>query len=214
MRRQTQSRRSRLAKPDATQALFLTLILPRVESHGLVAFRHLRCDDARQNAINEMVALAWRWTLRLVQRGKDVTQFPTAIATFAARAVKAGRRLTGQEKAKDVLSPLAQRRHSFSVSKLVEVSTLSGTNPIEEALQDNTVSPVPDQVAFRCDFPRWLASLDERRHRIAEDLMLGERTFDVANKHGLSPARVSQLRREFMEDWQRFCGDGEESAPA
>ena len=44
--------------------------------------------------------------------------------------------------------------------------------------------------------------------------MLGERTLDVANKHGLSPARVSQLRREFMEDWTHFCGDGEESAPA
>jgi hypothetical protein len=207
MQRQTQPRQSHPCKPDATQTLFQTVILPRVESHGQVVFRSLRCEDTRQNAINEMVALAWRWTLRLVERGKDVTQFPTAIATFAGQAVKAGRRLTGQEKAKDVLSPQAQRHHNFTVSKLVEVSTLSGNNPIEEALQDNTVSPVPDQVAFRCDFPRWLASLDERRHRIAEDLMLGERTFDVANKHGISPARVSQLRREFMEDWDRFTGE-------
>ena len=37
--------------------------------------------------------------------------------------------------------------------------------------------------------------------------MLGERILDVANKHGLSIGRVSQLRREFMEAWQRFCGD-------
>jgi hypothetical protein len=33
-----------------------------------------------------------------------------------------------------------------------------------------------------------------------------ERTMDLANKYGISPARVSQLRREFMEDWDRFCG--------
>src|SRR4051794_12926430 len=137
MQRQTQPRRSTPGKPNATQALFLTLILPKVESHGQVVFRALRCADARRNAVNEMVALAWRWTLRLAQRGKDATQFPTAIATFAARAVRAGRRLTGQEKAKDVLSPLAQRRHGFGVCKLPEVSTLSGNNPIEEALQDN-----------------------------------------------------------------------------
>ena len=35
--------------------------------------------------------------------------------------------------------------------------------------------------------------------------MPGEGTLDVASKHGLSPARVSQLRREFREDWHRFC---------
>jgi hypothetical protein len=34
--------------------------------------------------------------------------------------------------------------------------------------------------------------------------MAGDRTMDVAAKHGLSPARVSQLR-EFLEDWTRFC---------
>jgi hypothetical protein len=36
--------------------------------------------------------------------------------------------------------------------------------------------------------------------------MRGERTLDVAGRHGLSPARVSQLRREFHDDWARFCG--------
>jgi hypothetical protein len=37
--------------------------------------------------------------------------------------------------------------------------------------------------------------------------MVGERTLDVADKHGISPARISQLRREFKDDWTRFCGD-------
>jgi hypothetical protein len=35
--------------------------------------------------------------------------------------------------------------------------------------------------------------------------MLGERTLDVAGKYGLSPGRVSQLRREFHDDWEFFC---------
>jgi hypothetical protein len=40
--------------------------------------------------------------------------------------------------------------------------------------------------------------------------MRGERTGDLAKKYSLSPARVSQLRREFFADWCRFCdGDGE-----
>jgi hypothetical protein len=41
------------------------------------------------------------------------------------------------------------------------------------------------------------------RTRVLDDLMLGERTLDVAGKHGLSPGRVSQLRRELHDDWEQ-----------
>jgi len=37
--------------------------------------------------------------------------------------------------------------------------------------------------------------------------MVGERTLDVSQKFKLSAARVSQLRRSFKEDWERFHGD-------
>jgi len=42
---------------------------------------------------------------------------------------------------------------------------------------------------------------------VIADLMLGERTLDVADKFGMSAGRVSQLRREFMADWRRFIGE-------
>ena len=35
-------------------------------------------------------------------------------------------------------------------------------------------------------------------------------TLDVARKHRLSPARISQLRREFLEGWNEFCGCADE----
>jgi hypothetical protein len=139
-------------------------------------------------------------------RGKDPAQFPTALATFAARAVRAGRRVCGQDPARDVLSPPAQTRHSFVVQTLPGYSTLSG-NPLEEALAHNTVTPPPEAVAFRMDFPAWLGTLGTRKRSIAQELMVGERTRDVAGRYGLCPGRVSQLRREFRQDWQRFCGD-------
>ena len=34
-----------------------------------------------------------------------------------------------------------------------------------------------------------------------------ERTLDVAGRHGLSPGRVSQLRREFLTDWRRYISE-------
>ena len=126
------------------QASFLAIVLPRVLSHGRVSFRHLKCRDRREDAIQEMIALTWRWHLRLAEKGRDATCFPTALASYAARAVKSGRRLCGQERVNDVLSPLAQQKCHFAVEKLPDVSTLHGS-PLEEALQDNMVSPVLEQ---------------------------------------------------------------------
>jgi hypothetical protein len=181
-------------------------ILPRIELHAQIQFRHLQCPGTRDDAIAEVIAVCWRWFLRIEEQGKDVASFVSALADYAVRHVRSGRRLCGQEKSKDVLAPLAQRLRGFTVSKLADFSTLSG-NPLSEALTDNTRSPIPDQVAFRFDFPSWLSSLGSRNRRIAEDMALGEATYDLAKRHGISPARISQMRREFHNDWQRFTDD-------
>ena len=100
------------------QAAFLNEILPRIERHGHVIFRDFKCPDRQEEAIAEMVALAWLFFVRLVRQGKDPMQFPSAIATFAARQVRSGRRLCGQEKSKDVLSHRARQRRHFKVEPL------------------------------------------------------------------------------------------------
>jgi hypothetical protein len=89
------------------------------------------------------------------------------------------------------------------VRSLPDFTTLGG-NPLEEALADNTVTPVDEQVAFRLDFPAWLQTQSDRKRRIALDLMAGERTLDVADKYALSPGRISQMRTQFRDDWIRF----------
>ena len=97
----------------ALQAQFLTL-LPRLQNHGQIYFRHLNLADQKQDAIQEMVALAWKWFLRLHQRGKDIDSFPMVFIFLVAKAVQKGRKLCGQAKAKDVLNPVTQRRHGFT----------------------------------------------------------------------------------------------------
>jgi hypothetical protein len=203
--------------PDALHAAFLT-ILPRIQLHGEISFRGMKCPESRSEAVAETVALAWKWFTRMAQKGKDATQFPAALATFAARAVQSGRRLCGQEKARDVLSPRAQKRHGFQVEPL-PASTRSPRerrsapggqkeqDVFEQRLADNTRTPPCDQAAFRIDFKNWLATRTDRDRRIIEDMAVGERTQDLARKHGVSQGRVSQLRREFHSDWERFCGE-------
>jgi hypothetical protein len=185
-------------------AVFLS-ILPRIELHGRVYFRHKNAD-VREELTAEMVGLCWKWYVRLVERGKDPTAFVSALATFAARAVNSGRRVCGQERSKDVLSSSAQRRHGFVVERLPAYSTLAGTS-LEEALIENTATPVPEQVSFRLDFPAWRMTRCYRDRQMIDRMILGERTLDLSTQFGISPARVSQLRREFHTDWCRFCGE-------
>ncbi len=187
-------------------ASFLAIVLPRVLSHGRVCFGGLKCPHRREDAIQDMIGLAWRWHLRLAEKGKDATAFPTALASYAARAVRSGSRVAGQERANDILSPVAQRRHRFYVGRLPDFETLT-EHPLCEALLDNTKSPPDETMCFKLDFLAWLASLPQRDRSLVEDLMVGERTLAVARKYRVSPARISQKRREFLQGWQAFSGE-------
>lgn len=197
---------------------FLAL-LPRIRLHAEISFRDIRCPARSDDAIAEAVALAFKWFVRLARRGKDASQFASVLATYAVRAVRSGRRLCKQESAKDVLSPTAQQRHGFRVESLpistrVAHEALYGQpqgqhhlDAYEERLRDNAVTPVPDQVAFRIDWPAWLGTLTARERRIIRAMAQNERTADLSRRFEVSPGRISQMRSEFHDGWQRFTGD-------
>jgi hypothetical protein len=149
--------------------------------------------------------LAWKRFLSLTQRGKDPTTFFTALALRCSQAVRSGRRLAGSDASKDVLSPMARKRFGFTVGELDDQSRED--DPLAEALAENTQSEVPDQAAFRIDFPRWRRGFGERNGRVLDALMVGRGTGEVAECFGLSQARVSQMRREFQDSWVAFHAD-------
>ncbi len=193
---------------DLIQAKFLAA-LPAIERRARFAFRDVRCWHRKEEAVQEAVALCWCWFRRLIEKGKDPSAFPVTLAGFASRQVKCGRGVCGKERIKDALSPSAQQQRGFTVSPIPSFSTLSD-NPLQEALIDNTQSPVPDQVIFRLDFPAWLLTLSDRDSRIVEEMMLGAKTSDLAEKFKVSPARISQLRRELFQSWSTFSGESGE----
>src|SRR5262245_57228534 len=194
------------ARPSSKHlhAGFLTL-LPRIERLARSFFRHMACPGRRADAVAEAIALAWAQYRRCAEQGRDAARFSVSLALLAARAAASGRRLCGQERAQDALSPVARMRHGFAVMSLTDVAPVSG-DPLVEALRDNTVTPPDQQAAFRLDFADWLRHIGKRRRRVARRLMLGERPGDVARRVGVSPGRVSQLRRELERDWQVFYG--------
>jgi hypothetical protein len=203
---------------DQLQSRFLS-IRPRIETHARIYFRHVKCQTTKADRIAETLALAWKWFVRLAKRGKDATQYPSILATYAVKAVQNGRRLCGQLKAKDVMNERTQRRHGFKVEALplstrrcheelhAGVTGQRHLDAYEERLHDNTRTPPDEQAAFRIDFPAWLTTRTERDRRIIKDMAFGEGTNHLARRFGLSPARVSQLRREYHDDWRQFTGE-------
>jgi hypothetical protein len=194
-------------------------IMPRIETHALIYFRHLKCPGRRADAVAEAVALSWRWFLRVTEQGKDVNEFVSTLANYAVRHVRSGRRLCGQERARDALSALAGQRHHFKVEPLAlstrrDHETLYADphgqdelDAFEGRLSDNAVTPPPDAAAFRIDYPAWLSRLGARHREIVADMTLDLGTGELARKYRVSPARISQLRREFCQDWRRFHGE-------
>lgn len=194
-------------------------LLPRIQTHARICFRDIDCPATKADKIAEAVALGWQWYRRLAERGKDAAAFPMTFASLLAKAVRSGRGLCGQAKAKDVLSPHAQRQHHFRVSSLPTSTAtaheyLYGTvrgqqqlDEFEERLADNTMTPVPDQVVFRIDFKNWLETLTVRERRILRAMARAERTQDLSRCFGVSPGRISQMRRAFADGWKDYCDD-------
>lgn len=110
--------------------------------------------------------------------------------------MRSGRRADRQEPAEDVLSPRAQAERGFDVVSLP--ADFDG-----DALRDRTTPP-PDLATFREQYGVLLRELGDRKRRIVEDLASGGETQEVADQHGVTAGRVSQIRREAEQCWNRI----------
>lgn len=177
-------------------------MLPAIRRYAAFAFRN-HPQEVRSELIAEVVATACVAFARLVQQGRADLAYATPLAVYGCRQVRDGRRVGMSRNSRDVLSVTAQQRHEFSVKRLDPQEQSAW----RQATFEDHRTPVADQAAFRCDFPAWLGTLSRRNRGLAELLARGESTSRAARRFRLSPARVSQLRREFAQSWQRFHGD-------
>lgn len=192
-----------------------------VQRHAQIVFRAYNPAD-REEAIAEAVAAAFQSYRSSTARGKHPARdFPSAMATFAALHVKDDRHVGGCTSSTDALSRKAQQKRGFRVEPLsggwsLPASRRSGNRQrqeqqdcLEECLQDDMQTPVPDQVAFRIDFPAFLATLNDRDRQTALALAEGHSSKEVAQQFGLSAGRISQLRQAWKRGWLDFLGEGE-----
>jgi RNA polymerase sigma factor (sigma-70 family) len=185
------------------QQRFLALF-PVIVNYVRPAFRELG-PEAKAEAVQEAVANALVAYARLVEQGRENLAFATVLARFAVAQVRAGRQVGSRLNAQDVSSEYCQRRQRIRLGRLDRFDPQEGC--WQETIVEDHRTPVADQVWFRIDFPAWLDSLPPRDRQIAQCLAEGHSTSEVARRFGLSPGRVSQLRREFERSWWKFHGE-------
>jgi DNA-directed RNA polymerase specialized sigma24 family protein len=178
-------------------------LLPKVETVARHAFRAIRCPHSRDDAVAEVLGLAWRQFLHYARRNIDPSRFPLVFARRLVASVNDGRRTARQDRRNDILSPRAYLCHGLKVIPLGNWSDTT-LEPWREALTDDAETPVPDQVAFRLDFHGWLKTLKPRHREIVGKLLSGERSRDIAREMGLSRQYFCRLRAALHLHWLAF----------
>jgi hypothetical protein len=188
------------ANSSGWQVGFLSL-LPEIQQRLQLAFP-LRGAEACEEAIADGVVLCLLSFRRLYEQGRADTVTASNLAWYAAKQIRIGRSASCRQNSQDLMSRYAQRRRGIRVARL-DVNEARERDWVVELVQDRR-STVLDHVAARLDVTAWLATLGLRTQRIAADLARGCTTTEVAERFGLSPARISQLRRELARSWAEF----------
>lgn len=159
--------------------------IPELTSMASAAFRHLD-PEARAEAVQNTLALAWKAYEALIRQGRGSEDgIIKSCLWYSIRQTRAGRKAEGESRAKDVHKNAHRGRVSFEHAELKHFAS------------DDT--PIPEIVSFRIDVPAFLGTLTDRQRRMAELLMMGNTTSEVAREIGVTPGRVSQFRSEFYE---------------
>jgi hypothetical protein len=168
---------------------FLKLV-PAISRYARLALRNLRSQE-REEALCDVLAHAFCAFRRLVELGKRDVVYASPLARFAVARIRAGRRVGTKLKSRDV----------FAVANHCRRALLSNW---VDMLADDSLTPVPDQVAFRLDFRAWLRRLKQRDRKLVKYMALGNTAREAAERFAISMARVSQLRGELHASWAAF----------
>jgi hypothetical protein len=183
------------------QSTFVAM-LPEIQQRLRKAFRNLDAE-AREDAVEEGVIHSLLSFARLHDQGRTDCASASTLAWYATLAVKRGRPACSRMNGKEPLSRYAQFGNGIQVEQ-------HQGNWMDLLVEDKRAS-VPEQVAAKLDVSAWFATLSRRMKQIARDLAYGFTTSEVAQKHGVTPGRISQLRRSLEASWAAFQ---QEAAPA
>jgi len=130
---------------------------------------------------------------------------PHSIAYYSIQRTKSGRRSYGDIRS-DVMSPGFQMDHDGSVCSMQDPVCDEDDLTVGDAIASKS-EDMASKVLRQIDWNAFIETLDARKHRIVEELMMGFGTGDIARLLAVSSARIVQIKREIAEDIKSFMGD-------
>lgn len=179
-------------------------MLPQIEGMARAAFRD-RTPELRAELAAEVVARAYVAFVRLARQGRATIAYATPLALFAIKQVKSGRRVAARSNVRDVCSQQAQMEKRVVLKRLDHYDDESG-DWRAALIEDRRAGPA-EIVATRLDVAAWLRTLSPHYRRIAIVLAGGETTRTAARQFGVTPSRISQIRRQLRNSWEAFLDE-------
>ena len=156
-----------------------------------------------EELVQDATASAAEMVEAMEQSGR--TPLPHSIAYYSIQRTKSGRRSYGDIRT-DVMSPGFQMDNDGSVCSMQEPAGDDEDLTIGDAIASKS-EDTATKVLRQIDWEAFLETLDARKRRIVEELMMGFGTGDIARLFSISSARIVQLKREIAKDIREFMGD-------
>lgn len=186
-------------------ALLLDQILPLL-SANIPRFVYPAAGEDHAELIQDGVAVAADMLENDEKAGR--APVPASIAYYSIRRLRSGRR-SGCAGSADVLSPLAQRTHGFSVVSLDEPVSVAAEDDDEPAMGDLLACRRDDpavEAARTLDWDEFMAGCSDRQQLILTAIATGQPQREVAKALQVSAPRVCQLRDRLALDIREHFG--------
>jgi hypothetical protein len=174
-----------VSEPDASTPDFLDL-LPQIRRTAGCSFRGLNAE-AREEAIQEVVATAFKWYDRLVRSGRGALVYAGPLARFAVRHVRSGRTCASRLNGRDLMSSYCRNRTAAASRR---PAPRRNTEWEATLVEDRCAGPA-ETAAARIDFAGWLKTLSSQRRRFARVLAAASPADNFARWNSWPSARRS-----------------------
>jgi hypothetical protein len=157
-----------------------------------------------QELVQDATAIAAAMIDSMERSGK--APIPSSIAYYSIQRTRSGRRSYGNNRT-DVMNPGYQMDNKGSVYSMQ--SPVGGEDE-DFTVGDMIASKTEDiaaKVLRQIDWAAFMQTLDNRKRKIVEALMLGAGTGDIARLLDVTSARIVQIKREIAKDIRHFMGD-------
>jgi hypothetical protein len=164
--------------------------------------RPIGSEDS-QELIQDATASAAEMLESMEKAGKK--PLPNSIAYYSIQRTKSGRRSYGDNRT-DVMFPGYQMDHEGSVCSMQDPVCDEDDSTVGDTIasrSEDTASKVLRQI----DWDAFLDTLDARKRRIVEEMMLGFGTGDIARLLAVTAPRIVQLKKEIARKIKDFMGD-------